>query len=210
MDLEKQQLTVATGIGGVLEAARIKSSLSIAQVANQLHLKQSFIVALESGDYQIIGSMVYVKGYLRTYARLLRLDIETDLLHLHTDRAGLTNTTSRCAPILTRPTTKWPKWRWTFKKILLLLCIIIVAALVYYFWPTAAVSSNATPNAVVNNGLKVSQPSVPLPVTPTFKAAPASIVTRIKAVPEKTAAPTMSITVSDNHSGSQNEDTSDD
>lgn len=209
MDLEKQQLAVATGIGEVLEAARIKSGLSVAEVANQLHLKQSFIKALESGDYQIIGSMVYVKGYLRTYARLLRLDIETDLLHLHTDKASLTNTSSRSAPILTRRSTRWPKWRWTIKKNLLFLCVVLVAALAYYFWPTAMAPSNTTPSAVVST-LKASQPSVPLPVTPSFKTTPTPMAASTKAVSEKTAAPAMSITVSDHHSGNQNEDNSDD
>lgn len=200
MDLEKQQLGVATGIGELLAAARLKSGLSVLDVAGQLHLKQSFIMALESGDYQIIGSMVYVKGYLRTYARLLQLDIEQDLLILQADNAALANTVSRSAPILTRPATKWHPW---FKHICGLILVVMIAALVVYFWSTSATHVANTPAASVVNDA----PTVPLPSVPGLKAASSA-----KAMPQKITAhaPSMSMTVSDNLPKSQSEDNTDD
>lgn len=205
MDLEKQQLAVAAGIGELLAAARVKSGLSILEVASQLHLKQSFIIALESSDYHVIGSMVYVKGYLRTYARLLRVDIEHDLLILQPDNASLTHAVSRSAPILTRHATKWNP---TFKKIFWLVFVLIIAALVVYFWPTSATQTATTPAVSVVNDA----PKVPLPNVPAFKAVPVTSAPSAKAVPEKRVAktPSMSMTASEKHSESQSEDSSDD
>ena len=79
MDFEKQQHESAAHLGEALKAAREKNGLTVQDVANHLHLKQSFVNALESGDYQVIGSMVYVKGYLRIYTRLLQINLDEEV-----------------------------------------------------------------------------------------------------------------------------------
>lgn len=199
MDLEQQQLAVATGIGELLAAARVKSGLSVMEVADQLHLKQSFVIALEKADYQMIGSMVYVKGYLRTYARLMQVDIEQELLILQSNKASLTMTAPRCAPILTKPKTKWHK---LFEKNRWLILVIFAAIVVYYFWPTPAVVPAATAPVIVGETPKIP----PLPA-PTAVLPPVKITTT---VPKQPSAAAMSMTRSDNsHSDSQNDNNDD-
>jgi cytoskeleton protein RodZ len=56
-----------------LRAAREQSGMNIDDVAHALHLERDVILALESADYDLLGAPVFVRGYLRSYARLLDL-----------------------------------------------------------------------------------------------------------------------------------------
>ncbi len=60
--------------GNILLAERLKQQLSSEQVAGALKLSVSKLEALEKGDYRFFKSEIYLKGYLRNYARLLSID----------------------------------------------------------------------------------------------------------------------------------------
>ncbi|MGH8224878.1 MAG: helix-turn-helix domain-containing protein [Gammaproteobacteria bacterium] len=60
--------------GAQLRAAREARSLRLDAVAESLGLARELIAALESDDYDRLGAPVYVRGYLRKYARFLGLD----------------------------------------------------------------------------------------------------------------------------------------
>ncbi|MGH8593041.1 MAG: helix-turn-helix domain-containing protein, partial [Gammaproteobacteria bacterium] len=66
-----------SGFGGRLRQAREAHKLSIDEVAAQLNLKPTVIVALEQDRYQDLASAAFARGYLRGYARLLGLDAES-------------------------------------------------------------------------------------------------------------------------------------
>lgn len=57
--------------GVLLSAARERAGLTLQQAAEQLHLDQQTIQALEGGRYQSLGAAVFVRGHLRRYAELL-------------------------------------------------------------------------------------------------------------------------------------------
>lgn len=61
------------GPAELLRAAREKSGRSIDEVAHDLHLDRDVILALEAGDFESLGAPVFVRGYLRSYAKLLDL-----------------------------------------------------------------------------------------------------------------------------------------
>ena len=61
-------------IGEILRQARESASYSIAYVAGQTHLNEEVIVALENDQFDQLPSDVFVKGYIRSYAKLLELD----------------------------------------------------------------------------------------------------------------------------------------
>lgn len=60
--------------GVMLAAAREANGLSIEQVASQLNLAPRQVLALEQDNYAALPGMVIVRGFLRVYARLLKLD----------------------------------------------------------------------------------------------------------------------------------------
>lgn len=62
--------------GARLQAARRRAGLEIADVARQLNLLEWQVNALEQDRYEKFPADLFVKGYLRSYARLLKLDVD--------------------------------------------------------------------------------------------------------------------------------------
>ena len=58
-----------------LRAARESRGLSIQQVAETTKIRSDHIRALEAGDYDVFVAPVYIRGFTRTYAGLLKLDV---------------------------------------------------------------------------------------------------------------------------------------
>lgn len=66
----------ARGCGGRLREARQAAGLSVPEVASRLRMPVHVVEALEEGRWQVIGASVFVRGQLRSYARLLGIDVE--------------------------------------------------------------------------------------------------------------------------------------
>jgi len=62
--------------GRILRAARDELNFSIEQVAQELHLRPSVVVAMEQEEYDDFSSDVFLKGYFRSYCRLVNLHEE--------------------------------------------------------------------------------------------------------------------------------------
>ena len=67
---------MATGIGETLVAARRQQGVALSDAAAETRVRESYLAALEAEDFAALGGDVYVKGFLRSYARFLRLDPE--------------------------------------------------------------------------------------------------------------------------------------
>jgi cytoskeleton protein RodZ len=63
--------------GAVLLAERRAQGLSLGDVARQLKLSVRQVEALERDDYESFPGPVFVRGFLRNYAKLLRLDADS-------------------------------------------------------------------------------------------------------------------------------------
>ena len=74
-------------IGARLAAARKKCELDIRVVANELNLDASIIAALENDDSAALPAAIFVKGYLRNYARLVGLP-EDDMVRDYAAQTG--------------------------------------------------------------------------------------------------------------------------
>ncbi len=68
--------TAQTGVsaGQLLRAARLERGLSIEDVAKQLRLSVRQVTALEEDDYSKLSSATFLRGFVRNYAKLLRMD----------------------------------------------------------------------------------------------------------------------------------------
>lgn len=62
--------------GKILAEKRTAWGLSIQDVASNLNLGPETIEALEADNYENLPGSTFVKGYIRAYARLLKLDVE--------------------------------------------------------------------------------------------------------------------------------------
>jgi cytoskeleton protein RodZ len=77
--------SAATGIGARLRAQREANAWTIEQVASHLNLAPRQIQALEGDDFDALPGMASVRGFIRGYAKLLKIDAEPlmDLLGSH-------------------------------------------------------------------------------------------------------------------------------
>lgn len=73
-DVEVAVESVRTTPGSLLLAQRETLELSLQHVADELNLTMHYVRALESDSYDKLPGDVFVKGYIRSYARLLGLD----------------------------------------------------------------------------------------------------------------------------------------
>lgn len=63
-------------LGEEFRRAREARGQSISDVAERLHIRSVYLAALENEDWAAIGAPVYIRGFMRTYARHLGLDPE--------------------------------------------------------------------------------------------------------------------------------------
>ena len=67
------------GPGERLRAARLSMGYDLAKIAGELHLTTNVVEALEADDFQNVGARVFVRGYLRNYARVVGMPVESVL-----------------------------------------------------------------------------------------------------------------------------------
>lgn len=77
----------AVSYGKALSTGREKLGLTIKDVASRLNLQPEIIAALETEDSNTLPAPIYVRGYIRSYARILKLD-EENLISLYNTNAG--------------------------------------------------------------------------------------------------------------------------
>src|SRR5260370_37538005 len=58
-----------------LQLAREAKSLSVHQVAEVTKIRTDHLHALEEGNFDVFSAPVYIRGFVRTYATLLKLDV---------------------------------------------------------------------------------------------------------------------------------------
>jgi len=88
----------AAAAGAMLRAGREAAGLTVAAVAQQLKLAPRQVAALEDGDFAKLPGRTFVRGFMRNYARLLRLDPDAVLAALPDSAAPAANEHPSLAP----------------------------------------------------------------------------------------------------------------
>lgn len=78
-------------VGEQLRVAREARKLSIQEVAEATNLRTDHVTALEEGNYKPFPAPVYVRGSIRTYAKLLKLDVSEVMTALSTELSQQAN-----------------------------------------------------------------------------------------------------------------------
>jgi cytoskeleton protein RodZ len=71
-----------------LHLAREAKSLSVHQVAEVTKIRTDHIRALEEGNFDVFSAPVYIRGFVRTYATLLKLDVVRVMSTLDAELSG--------------------------------------------------------------------------------------------------------------------------
>jgi cytoskeletal protein RodZ len=78
-------------VAELLRASREKQNLSIHDVADKTKIRTDHIRALESSDYNVFTAPVYIRGFVRNYASLLRLNVPEVMAILEQELAQTKN-----------------------------------------------------------------------------------------------------------------------
>lgn len=156
------------GPGTLLKKARESRGLSIRDLSEALRLSEKMIQAMEVNNYTELPGPAYMRGYLRAYARVIRIS-EVEILRLY-DGLGHTD-------ILTRPTVKLSLAEYKEKQRSRLAYWIagaigiLLMVLVAIWWRNQELGSQATPQTY----LPIDEsPSfvVPIPTQPEVAISP--------------------------------------
>lgn len=116
-----------------LIAAREREGLSQKDVAHELRLSDKYIDSLERAAFEELPSLVFARGYIRSYTKLLKLDEERFLVHFDAMYGRSKSAPNiRSAPgmqssaRLGDPMIKWSTW---------IFLLVIIAATVWW-WKT--------------------------------------------------------------------------
>jgi cytoskeleton protein RodZ len=71
---EEDIKSTSNGPGDLLQAGRIEMGMSLEDVASRMHLSTGIVEAIEENNFSNITAPIFVKGYLRAYARIVSLD----------------------------------------------------------------------------------------------------------------------------------------
>ena len=63
-------------IGNTLREARVRRTLTLQQVEEDIKIRVKYVQAMENEDWDVMPGVTYVKGFLRTYSTYLGLDPE--------------------------------------------------------------------------------------------------------------------------------------
>jgi cytoskeleton protein RodZ len=115
------------GPGERLQAARIKKSLSLKDVAGRMHLSPSILEAIEENNFDEITAPIFVKGYLRAYARIVSLgedEMIQQYIDFYSEEDPPINTTSHMVPELSATDTRI---KWTTYFVIVVLGVLLTA-----------------------------------------------------------------------------------
>ncbi|MBV8681161.1 MAG: DUF4115 domain-containing protein [Aquitalea sp.] len=146
MEQEAQDQAARPGVGIVLKAAREQAGMSLGEVAERLKLSIRQLEAIEKDDFQQLPGATFVRGFVRNYARFLKVDPEplmqqleqhfpsavNDVVNLVKHEAH-TESSSSMADTLARVPAPPAAARKTGKWLLLLLLAAVVGAVVLWF-----------------------------------------------------------------------------
>lgn len=139
--------------GEHLRQLRLAQKRELADVARELSMAERQVIALESDDYKALPEPAFIKGYFRSYARLLGTDA-TPLIarfnEIYTSDTGLPNNHAlENSPLKTlgrlqrgrKPRIKWVKW---------LMILLALAALIFALVAGVRMLKNKPSNTAVD------------------------------------------------------------
>jgi cytoskeleton protein RodZ len=74
-----------SSVGEQLRCAREKQGLSINEIVERTKLRTDHVRALEEGNFDVFAAPVYVRGFVRSYASLLKLQVPAIMRELEAE-----------------------------------------------------------------------------------------------------------------------------
>ncbi len=124
----------ADSVGAILRQSREAKGLTAAQVAKQLNLKVAVIEQIEAEQWDPAVSMTFMRGYLRAYARLMKLS-ELEILQAFELQAAYLRSQPRPMHSFSKKTSLDAAEN-RFMLATYLLIVLLIGLFLVWFWQT--------------------------------------------------------------------------
>ncbi len=148
-----------SSLGEAFRTAREARGLTLSDVAEHIHIRSVYLAAIESEDWPAIGAPVYVRGFIRTYARFLGLDPE-DAVARFAERVPSESPSQVAASMATMAAAQPQRSGPSFGAIAgIVVALLLVAFVGYEYYAYKAGADNAP--AVAATGAPIAAASSP-------------------------------------------------
>jgi cytoskeleton protein RodZ len=131
------------GLGDEFRAAREARHLALSDVSDQIHIRSIYLQSIEEEDWSAIAAPVYVRGFIRTYARFLGLDPEAAVQAYNADLEATERESD--GPVRVAPARRGPSvWVWVAAAAAIVL-LVFVAYSYYQLQTSGTVAVVPTP-----------------------------------------------------------------
>lgn len=183
LNIDTNFKTQSSQLGARFKSAREAMSLSQREAASRLNLNIKFIAMMESGNYEDSLPPTFIRGYLRSYARLLNvMEDELNVIIKQQEYNPAPAPVPPAPQVLLKAPKKTDRYiHWITYGVVLTLVVLVVT-----WWHSHAKYSVAdvpsqsegqatiavpNANAPVTNNLTTPNPAVVIPATPSTPAA---------------------------------------
>ena len=130
---------MATTVGEKLREARERANLSVHDVSESTKIRTDHIVALEEGNFDVFSAPVYIRGFVRNYAGVLKLNVTETLAQLDQElgRTERFKEHPKLTPnqgLLDKVMLHLSKIKWSVALPLILLALILFIGVFGYRW----------------------------------------------------------------------------
>ncbi len=132
--VELEDTASVASVGRQLREARERLGMSVEEVVAKIKIAQRQIVALEADDFQSLPETAFMRGFVRSYAKLLQLDAQPLLDALPGAQPAIVETPQVNAPFPSEKTLRQ-------QNINLLLAALLVSLLIagFVYWQSSTV-----------------------------------------------------------------------
>lgn len=169
------------GCGQRLRAAREAAGLSVSEVAERLKMPVRVVESLEAEDWSRLGAPVFIRGQLRSYARLLGLPTES----VHAASGVAPIEPARLAPRTYTP----PMRRFAEQAARRMVYVVITAAIAVPVWLATRPHLALPEQSASLDVPTVQTPRDRQPQPPAARQQPAPVVASLAPVPHRATPP---------------------
>lgn len=181
-------------VGAMLRDRRIELKHDIQAVAQQTHIKVSYLQAIEEGRRRDLPGAAYTIGFVRTYADFLGFDGNRLVTDFHAQLAGAR---SRPAGQGAQPAPE--SRRLTISPVMVAGAVLVLAVVGFFLWGYLSDIGGDTDDAAVEEAVEGEEAPADAPATAeaTGDGAPAEAATAEQAAQDSAASPALEATDTD-------------